>query len=46
MSLWKSNKWEWGFIFPTDPLGISEHPSQLYESFSEGFPFICNPAYL
>ena len=27
---------EWGFIFPTDPLGITRHPSQLYESFGEG----------
>ena len=25
-----------GFIFPTDPLGVSRHPSQLYESFGEG----------
>ena len=27
---------EWGFIFPTDPLGIPRHPSQLYECFLEG----------
>lgn len=26
----------WGFIFPTDYLGIARHPSQLYESFGEG----------
>ena len=26
----------WGFIFPTDPLGLPRHPSQLYESFMEG----------
>ena len=27
----------WGFIFPTDPFGFLRHPSQLYESFGEGF---------
>tara|TARA_B100000530_G_scaffold141277_1_gene88464 strand:- start:183 stop:1013 length:831 start_codon:yes stop_codon:yes gene_type:complete len=32
----KATNGEWGFIFPTDPLGISRHPSQLYESFGEG----------
>ena len=26
----------WGFIFPTDYLGIPRHPSQLYESLGEG----------
>ena len=26
----------WGFIFPTDPFGLTRHPSQLYESFGEG----------
>ena len=28
---------DWGFIFPTDPFGFLRHPSQLYESFGEGF---------
>ncbi len=32
----KATNGDWGFIFPTDPLGISRHPSQLYESFGEG----------
>ena len=32
----KATNGEWGFIFPTDPLGMSRHPSQLYESFGEG----------
>ncbi len=27
----------WGFIFPTDPYGLTRHPSQLYEAFFEGF---------
>ncbi len=27
---------DWGFIFPTDPFGLTRHPSQLYESFGEG----------
>ena len=26
----------WGFIFPTDPYGLTRHPSQLYEAFFEG----------
>ena len=26
----------WGFIFPSDPLGIMRHPSQLYQAFGEG----------
>jgi phosphatidylglycerol:prolipoprotein diacylglycerol transferase len=26
----------WGFIFPTDYLGIPRHPSQKYESLGEG----------
>ena len=26
----------WGFIFPTDYLGLTRHPSQLYEAFGEG----------
>ena len=26
----------WGMIFPTDPLQIPRHPSQLYEAFLEG----------
>ncbi|MBT5331199.1 MAG: prolipoprotein diacylglyceryl transferase [Porticoccaceae bacterium] len=26
----------WGMIFPTDPLAIPRHPSQLYEAFLEG----------
>jgi phosphatidylglycerol:prolipoprotein diacylglycerol transferase len=26
----------WGIIFPSDPLGISRHPSQLYQAFGEG----------
>ena len=27
----------WGMVFPTDPLGLVRHPSQLYEAFLEGF---------
>ncbi|RLC52833.1 MAG: prolipoprotein diacylglyceryl transferase [Candidatus Cloacimonadota bacterium] len=27
----------WAMIFPTDPEGLPRHPSQLYESFLEGF---------
>ena len=26
----------WGMVFPTDPLGLARHPSQLYEAFLEG----------
>lgn len=26
----------WGFVFPTDPYGLTRHPSQLYEAFFEG----------
>jgi len=26
----------WAMIFPTDPLRLSRHPSQLYEAFAEG----------
>jgi len=26
----------WSIIFPSDPLGISRHPSQLYQAFGEG----------
>jgi len=26
----------WGVIFPSDPLGVSRHPSQLYEGLLEG----------
>ena len=26
----------WAMIFPSDPLGISRHPSQLYQAFGEG----------
>jgi phosphatidylglycerol:prolipoprotein diacylglycerol transferase len=26
----------WGVIFPSDPLGITRHPSQLYQAFGEG----------
>ena len=26
----------WGFIFPTDPYGLTRHPSQLYEALFEG----------
>ena len=26
----------WGMIFPTDPLQIARHPSQIYEAFLEG----------
>ena len=33
----KPTNGEWGFIFPTDPFGFLRHPSQLYESFGEGF---------
>ena len=32
----KASNAEWGFIFPTDPFGITRHPSQLYESLGEG----------
>ena len=26
----------WGVIFPSDPLGLTRHPSQLYQALSEG----------
>ena len=26
----------WSIIFPSDPLGITRHPSQLYQAFGEG----------
>ena len=26
----------WGVIFPSDPLGVTRHPSQLYQAFGEG----------
>ena len=26
----------WGIIFPSDPLGMTRHPSQLYQAFGEG----------
>ena len=26
----------WGMVFPTDPLGVPRHPSQLYEALLEG----------
>ena len=26
----------WGVIFPSDPLGLVRHPSQLYQAFGEG----------
>ena len=26
----------WGIIFPSDPFGITRHPSQLYQAFGEG----------
>lgn len=26
----------WAMVFPTDPLHVSRHPSQLYEAFAEG----------
>ena len=26
----------WAMVFPTDPLGLTRHPSQIYESFGEG----------
>ena len=26
----------WGMIFPSDPLGLTRHPSQLYQAFGEG----------
>ena len=32
----KATNGDWGFIFPTDPFGLTRHPSQLYESFGEG----------
>ncbi len=31
----------WGFIFPSDPLGIMRHPSQLYQAFGEGIILFC-----
>ncbi|HLD77257.1 MAG TPA: prolipoprotein diacylglyceryl transferase [Rickettsiales bacterium] len=31
---------DFGMIFPSDPLGLPRHPSQLYEGFFEGL-FIC-----
>ena len=31
----------WGVIFPSDPLGIARHPSQIYQAVGEGiFLFI------
>lgn len=27
---------QWGVIFPSDPLGLVRHPSQLYQAFGEG----------
>ncbi len=30
----------WGFIFPTDYLGLARHPSQLYEDFWRGPYFV------
>ena len=32
----KETNGDWGFIFPTDPFGLTRHPSQLYESLGEG----------
>ena len=26
----------WGVIFPSDPFGLTRHPSQLYQAFGEG----------
>ena len=26
----------WGVVFPSDPLGLIRHPSQIYQAFSEG----------
>jgi phosphatidylglycerol:prolipoprotein diacylglycerol transferase len=34
--LGRPTDWSWGVIFPSDPLGITRHPSQLYQSFGEG----------
>ncbi|MCF7857791.1 MAG: prolipoprotein diacylglyceryl transferase [Candidatus Cloacimonetes bacterium] len=36
--LWgRVSKVPWAMIFPSDPLGLPRHPSQLYEAFLEGF---------
>jgi phosphatidylglycerol:prolipoprotein diacylglycerol transferase len=32
----RSTDGNWGFIFPTDPYGLTRHPSQLYEALFEG----------
>ena len=32
----RATEMPWGMIFPTDPLQIVRHPSQLYEAFLEG----------
>ena len=34
--LGRPTDWSWGVIFPSDPLGITRHPSQLYQAFGEG----------
>ncbi len=36
----------WAFIFPTDPLQVPRHASQLYEFFLEGFLLFCILYYL
>ena len=38
----------WGIIFPSDPLGLLRHPSQLYQAFAEGiilFVFLISVSY-
>ena len=34
--LGRPTDWSWGVIFLSDPLGITRHPSQLYQAFGEG----------
>ncbi|AFT68752.1 Prolipoprotein diacylglyceryl transferase 2 [Alloalcanivorax dieselolei B5] len=35
--LWgRASDMPWAMVFPTDPMGVSRHPSQLYEFFLEG----------
>jgi phosphatidylglycerol:prolipoprotein diacylglycerol transferase len=31
----------WAMIFPTDPLGLPRHPSQIYEAVGEGLLLFC-----
>ena len=34
--LGRPTEMSWGVIFPSDPLGLTRHPSQLYQAFGEG----------